>query len=274
VKIKIENMQKLSLICVCLMAAIIYTEARGIEMAQEKLIERLLDTRVVGGQDASPGFAPYQVSIQNTFGEHVCGGSIVNQYWILTAAHCMEWPKQYLKIVTGTINWTKPDAVYNVADVQVHCSHDKPMYHNDIALLKVDRPIVFNKNTQPVKLATIDNKAEGDQLILTGWGSTKLWGKTPDILQKINLKYLPNVKCQGAVRNSAWLGTSHICTLTKSGEGSCHGDSGGPLVDAKGIQYGVVNFGEPCAIGYPDVYANVAYFNDWIRTTIAGTKQC
>ncbi|KAH8311480.1 hypothetical protein KR044_006588, partial [Drosophila immigrans] len=227
--------------------------------------------RVVGGSDAPQAFAPYQVSIMNTFGEHVCGGSIINEYWILTAAHCTEWPKQYLKVVTGSNDYTKPGAEYSVETVKKHCEHDKPAYHNDIALLRLSAPIAFNERTQPVKMATQNALNTGDQVTLTGWGSVKAWGRYVTQLQKIDLAYLDHKSCESKVKNASWLGEGHICTLTKEGEGSCHGDSGGPLVDANHTLVGIVNWGEACALGYPDVFASVQYYQPWITEMMKPT---
>uniref|UniRef100_A0A1I8P7H0 Peptidase S1 domain-containing protein n=1 Tax=Stomoxys calcitrans TaxID=35570 RepID=A0A1I8P7H0_STOCA len=252
------------------------TQGRGISQQQLKGIsQHLKDVRVIGGSDVAEGALPYQVSIQNTFGEHVCGGSIIAPLWVLTAAHCLEWPKQYLKVVTGTVNWTKPDAEYAVDDLKIHCLHNKPMYHNDIALIRLSKPIVYNQRTQPVNLATSNSLNDGDKLTLSGWGSIKVWGRTPDILQSAELSYMDHAKCEAGVRNSEWLGAGHICTDTKSGQGSCHGDSGGPLYNmAKNELVGIVNWGEACAVGYPDVFASVAYYHDWIMTNMNGGAQC
>lgn len=251
-------------------------QARGISEDQLSQIRKYLtDTRVIGGTDVPVGALPYQVSIQTTFGEHICGGSIIAPEWILTAAHCMEWPKQYLKVVTGTVNWTVPDAVYMVEDVKMHCLYNQPMYHNDIALMRLAEPIVYNERTQPVELATSNTLKEGDKLLLSGWGSIKLWGRTPDILQEAELSYMDHDKCSAGVRNAAWLGAGHICTDTKDGKGSCHNDSGGPLYDVtNNVLVGIVNWGEPCAVGYPDVFASVAYYHDWIRTNMEGSGSC
>ncbi|XP_022228582.2 chymotrypsin-1 [Drosophila obscura] len=232
------------------------------------------ETRVVGGSDAPDGFAPYQVSIMSTFGEHVCGGSIIAEHWILTAAHCLEWPTQYLKIVTGSNDYTKPGAEYLVDGAKVHCGHDKPAYHNDIALIHTAKPIVYNALTQPIRLASRGSLPKaGDKLTLTGWGSTRTWGRYATDLQKIELKYVEHSVCESKVRNVNWLSEGHLCTFTQDGEGSCHGDSGGPLVDENQTLVGVVNWGEACAIGYPDVYGSVAYYLDWINEmmTAAGT---
>ncbi|EDW81691.1 uncharacterized protein Dwil_GK12200 [Drosophila willistoni] len=224
------------------------------------------ETRIIGGVDAPVAFAPYQVSIMSTFGEHVCGGSIIADHWILTAAHCMEWPIQYLKIVTGSNDYTKPGAEYLVDAAKIHCGHDKPAYHNDIALIHTAKPIVFDSVTQPIKLASKGSlPSAGDKLTLTGWGSTKTWGRYATQLQKIELSSITHSRCESTVRNANWLSEGHICTFTQEGEGSCHGDSGGPLVDESGTLVGVVNWGEACAIGYPDVFASVAYYGDWIK---------
>lgn len=250
-------------------------EARGIPQEPlQKIQKQMTETRIIGGTEAAEGSLPYQVSIQNTFGEHVCGGAIIAPQWILTAAHCSEWPKQYLKVVTGTVSWKNADAEYLVEDMKVHCLHDKPMYHNDIALIRLNKPIVYNNRTQPIKLATSNTLKEGDKLTLSGWGSVKVWGRTPDLLHTVQLTYMEHDKCLAEVKNSAWLGDGHICTDTSSGKGSCHGDSGGPLVDENNVLVGVVNWGEPCAVGRPDVFASVAYYHDWIRGVMAGESTC
>uniref|UniRef100_A0A1A9X3Z5 Lectizyme n=1 Tax=Glossina brevipalpis TaxID=37001 RepID=A0A1A9X3Z5_9MUSC len=239
-----------------------------------ELKKSLTESRIIGGVAVSEGSAPYQVSIQNTFGEHVCGGSIIAPQWILTAGHCLEWPKQYLKIITGTVNWTQPEAEYLVDEIKLHCLHNRPIYHNDIALVHLTKPIAYNKRTQPIKLAKRNYLKDNDKLILTGWGSIKPWGHYSDTLQKVELNYLNHKQCAAHVRNSAWLGKGHICTDTRPGKGSCIGDSGGPLVDASYTQVGVVNFGEPCAVGYPDAFASVPFYYTWIKATMAGLNVC
>ncbi|XP_017464128.1 PREDICTED: chymotrypsin-1-like [Rhagoletis zephyria] len=233
-----------------------------------------IEGRIIGGYAIEKGVAPYQASIQNTFGEHVCGGSIIAPQWILTAGHCMDWPKKYLKIITGTVEWQNPGAVYLVDDIKVHCLYNTPMYHNDIALVRLTEPIVFDNYTAAVQLATNNTLQDGDDLVLTGWGSQKAWGNAINTLNKVSLEYLNYTECTKSVKNSKFLGNGHICTSTKSGKGACSYDSGGPLVDANQVQVGVVNGGEPCALGYPDTFASVSYFHDWIVSTIEGTSAC
>nr|XP_014089859.1 chymotrypsin-2-like [Bactrocera oleae] len=246
-------------------------EARGINAAPSNVP---IEGRIVGGDEVTLGAIPYQVSIQNTFGDHVCGGSIVAPEWILTAGHCLDWPKKYLKIVTGTVEWNKPGDEYFVEDVKIHCQFNKPMYHNDIALVRLSKPIVFDSYTAAVELATSNTMKNGDSVVLSGWGSAKAWGNAVKKLNKVSLKYLDYKTCLKTVKNKKFIGKGHICTSTKDGKGSCSYDSGGPLVDANNVQIGLVNGGQPCAIGYPDTFASVFYYHDWIVNTIAGNNAC
>ncbi|EDW59147.2 uncharacterized protein Dvir_GJ10717 [Drosophila virilis] len=270
-KSKQYTLYKMKLLILLNVALLIVAQCEARELGSGRKLSRQLDldvvrpeSRIVGGTDAPEGWAPYQVSIMSTFGEHVCGGSIIAEQWILTAAHCLEWPIQYLKIVTGTNDYTKPGAEYLVDATKKHCQHDQPIYHNDIALIHTATPIVYNVRTQPIKLASVDSLKAGDKVTLSGWGSTKAWGRYVTQLQKIDLSYVEHSSCKSKVRNATWLGDGHICSFTKEGEGSCHGDSGGPLIDANQTLVGVVNWGEACALGYPDVYASVLYYRNWI----------
>ncbi|KYQ53536.1 Chymotrypsin-1, partial [Trachymyrmex zeteki] len=86
-------------------------------------------------------------------------------------------------------------------------------------------------------------------------------GSIPNNLQEIELIVYPQGDCK---RVESKVRDSHICTLTKEGEGACYGDSGGPLV-ANGAQIGIVSFGTPCAFGFPDIYTRVSNFVSWIN---------
>ncbi|XP_068153437.1 chymotrypsin-2 [Drosophila tropicalis] len=228
-------------------------------------------SRVIGGTDAVDGEAPYQVSLQGTlYNDHMCGGAIINKDWVLTAAHCVYgYNPPYLQVATGSIRWAQPEARYQVKEYYVHCNYNFPNYHNDIALIHLNESIVFNEYTQPAPLPT-EPLVDGAELVLTGWGSTELWGDTPDVLQRANLTYVEYNRCQEIMGGDDNNGICHICTLTDEGRGACHGDSGGPLT-WQGILVGLVNWGYPCAIGYPDSFASVYFNKDWISRVTSGT---
>ncbi|BFF92781.1 chymotrypsin-2 [Drosophila madeirensis] len=229
--------------------------------------------RVIDGSDAELGLAKYQISLQGSFNyDHMCGGAIISDRYILTAAHCVYgYNPDYLRVATGTVRWAEPDARYFVEEYWVHCNYNFPEYSNDIALLKLNDSIVFNEVTQPVALPT-EPLANGTELLLTGWGSTVLWGDTPDVLQKASLTYVDYPTCQQIMGNDPMNAHCHVCTLTTGGQGACHGDSGGPLT-ANGMLYGLVNWGYPCALGYPDSHASVYFYLEWIRSMMNGPCQ-
>ncbi|XP_013100067.2 chymotrypsin-2 [Stomoxys calcitrans] len=229
-----------------------------------------IDSRIVGGQNAELGFAPYQVSIQTIFGTHICGGVIIDEQWILTAAHCVEdYPLDVLKVVAGTINWREPGSERNLKIAIPHCRHDHPFYHNDIAVAYLDEPLIFDNNTQKIELSQ-HVLQKGDVVTLTGWGSTYLHGYPPEILQKLDLNFVPHEECRQLWNNDEGVGVGHMCTFTKAGEGACNGDSGGPLI-YKGELVGLVNWGAPCAVGKPDMHASTVYYHDFIQLSL---NQC
>ncbi|XP_031847213.1 chymotrypsin-2 [Nomia melanderi] len=218
------------------------------------------ESQIVGGKDAPAGKFPYQVSLQSN-GRHFCGGSIINQRYILTAAHCVEGTSpSAVTVVAGSNKLSVKGVSYGVEKITVHPRYSSILIVNDIAVLRVNRNIAFTNLVKPVKLASSET-AEGSSVVLSGWGTTKAGGSVPDNLQEINLQVYSQSKCKKTHSN---LRDTHICTFTKSGEGACHGDSGGPLVN-NGEQVGVVSFGRPCGVGYPDVFTRVSSFASWIK---------
>lgn len=232
-----------------------------------------LGSRVIGGEKAEPGFAPYQISLQGMFGDHMCGGAIIDKEWVLTAAHCLfGYNPSYIRVATGTNRWMEPDALYEITEFWTHCNYDTPDYHNDIAIMHINGTIKFNELTQPIPLIDAPLKPN-DDLLLTGWGSTVLWGDTPEDLQKLIVKYMSHDDCKEYYDDWEMLDIGHMCSISPDGEGPCHGDSGGPIAH-NGKLAGLVNWGMPCALGAPDAYASILFYKDWIRKVMSGCKEC
>lgn len=238
-----------------------------------------ISTKIVGGEDVTPGELPYQVSLFITSGGilyHICGGSIISQYWILTAAHCVVAMPPFvspIKIVAGQYSLEGNDGteqIVGISEIHVNKAFDILTAANDIALLELDSPIHYNQYSQPIALPPTDHKASGD-CVISGWGLTKEDGNSPDILQKATVAILSDDKCVD-VSGEGKIVDGMICAgVVKGGIGSCQGDSGGPLAcNDIGYSYlaGVVSFGQGCARpGYPGVYTNVSYYVDWINET-------
>ncbi|XP_058832845.1 chymotrypsin-2-like isoform X2 [Topomyia yanbarensis] len=222
--------------------------------------------KISGGSEADPGSVPYQVSLQDTSG-HICGGSIIADLWILTAAHCIDGTNSsQLEVLVGTNSLEEGGQRYKVAKSIVHIRYDKPKYHNDIALIRLALKLEFNDNVTAIQCYTKD-VPENATLTVTGWGLTSMNGPIPTQLQTIDVRHVSYAECKRLHGNSTAVGIEHICTASEAGEGFRKGDSGSPLT-YQGKLVGVVNFMKNGALRLPGVYARVLYYHDWIRTNI------
>ncbi|KAF5287789.1 hypothetical protein FQA39_LY15725 [Lamprigera yunnana] len=218
--------------------------------------------KIVGGEAASPGQFPYQISLRYR-GSHNCGGSIINPGTILTAAHCLDgFGKDFMTVVVGTNHVSEGGVEHSVLSAVFHAQYNALTVRHDIGLLKLDSEIAYNDNVKPIALET-QHVGEDVDLVLSGWGKTSYPGNGAIDLQFIHLKSVSNEVCKGAHFFPPIFDTQ-ICTFTKRGEGACHGDSGGPLA-SETAQVGIVSWGQPCAINYPDVFTRVSSYITWIE---------
>ncbi|XP_030379301.1 serine protease SP24D-like [Scaptodrosophila lebanonensis] len=224
--------------------------------------------RVVGGEDATYAQFPHQISLRNG-GSHSCGGSIIGREWVLTAAHCVgsfdenneyyTYPKERFSIRAGTNDRLAGGVLVNVVEIIVH--EDYGNFLNDVALLRVDEPFIYTETLQPVRLASVYTPANAD-IIISGWGRIKAGGDLPRYLQWNTLTSASLEECENRI---GWGKPGILCLLHPADNGACNGDSGGPalyngeVVGIAGFVYG------GCGNIYPDGYARVYYFRDWIK---------
>ncbi|WP_435190569.1 S1 family serine peptidase [Streptomyces sp. bgisy126] len=233
--------------------------------------------QVVGGTDSAAGAYPYQVSLQVPSGaswRHNCGGSVIGERWVLTAAHCLAGrTASGLRVVTGTHTLDSGGAAYAVQELTVHEGYNAsaPGMPNDIGLVKLASPLAYTSLVQPVAPATVPDVL-GGSATLTGWGQTSGGNSSlPNTLQQATVTVLPIATCQMRWLFKNITPLAHVCTFDKQpdatwGKSACNGDSGGPLVQ-NGIQIGVVSWGVTnCSGNYPSVYANVGAYRPWITT--------
>uniref|UniRef100_A0A182IRP7 Uncharacterized protein n=1 Tax=Anopheles atroparvus TaxID=41427 RepID=A0A182IRP7_ANOAO len=231
------------------------------------------DRRIVNGTDASILDYPFMISLRGGTGGHSCGGSILSELWILTAAHCVGATTVFLQTVQvgrTVISREVDDSVYSIVEVISHPGYDSRTSHiNDIALLKLERPLVFSESVAPVRLPADLFEVEDDLtdlgVTLIGWGLTVTGGVAPSTLQSVDYYVVPNEECNAI--HSSTIYPSQICAaIPGGGKGQCSGDSGGPLLH-HGVQVGIVSWSiKPCAVApYPGVLTKVSHHLEFIR---------
>lgn len=232
--------------------------------------------RISGGQHASPHSHPWIAVLFNKQ-KQFCGGSLIDQTHILTAAHCVAHMSQVdiqnLRVRLGAHNIRSFEASsqdFKVARVVRHKDYDSRRLYNDVAMLTLERAVDFNSKARPVCLDRSASTYEGDTVVVAGWGSMYEGGPQPSTLYKVQLRVWSNQECQQKYGGAAPGGivSSYLCA-GQDGKDSCQGDSGGPLVKAiNGVwtQIGIVSWGIGCGKGhYPGVYSRISSFLPWIN---------
>lgn len=227
--------------------------------------------RIVGGSDARVGQFPYQVSLRAvSSGRHFCGGSILTDRFVITAAHCtINATPTSLYVAVGSIS-LQSGVAYQASAVLNHEQFNANNIRNDLSLIKTETPMGFNEHVQPIRISEM-YVSEEVQLIASGWGQTTNPGPVSNSLQFLTVRSISNRRCRSAL-STAMVYESSVCTLTQKNEGLCMGDSGGPLVRETSDGYelvGLVSWGIPCARGKPDVFTRLSVFTSWIQNAIA-----
>lgn len=223
--------------------------------------------KIVGGFQIDIAEVPYQVSLQRS-GYHFCGGSIIGTQWVLTAAHCVDGnqnPSAY-SVRIGSSSHSGGGISIKVRSVISHPDYDGDSYNYDFALLELAESIKYSRLIQQVDLPEAGAEVpDGSMCTVSGWGDTKEWLESSDLLRAVNVPSYNQEACRKALIKVAPVTDQMICAgYAAGGKDSCQGDSGGPLV-ADGKLIGVVSWGKGCALpNLPGVYARVSTVRSWI----------
>ncbi|KAM7345994.1 trypsin-like [Cochliomyia hominivorax] len=228
-----------------------------------------LDGRIVNGVDTTIQAHPYQVSIQTNSGFHFCGGSIISEDIVVTAAHCMQKYKPWqFKVRLGSTEYNKGGELVAVKAFKFHELYDPDTMVYDVAVIKLATPVRESSKIRYVKLAET-TPPTGTLAVVTGWGHKcfLFCNTSPKILQKVEVDIVDEETCASSeFKYGDQIKETMLCAYGVRKD-SCQGDSGGPLV-ANNELVGVVSWGKGCAIkGYPGVYCDVSTVRSWIEET-------
>merc|ERR1719309_596147 len=240
---------------------------------------------IINGQDVDPrGKYPWQISLQ-FFGGHICGGSILSERTVITAAHCVDYPASWYTVAVGLHKQSEKNAdgvvIHSVERITRHeyyMSGDGN-FPNDVAVMHLSSPIKFDEYSQPIQMESqdIDDSDAGydaEECVISGWGYTSVSPRytSPDVLQETSTRILSNNEC-ASMWGSRYIAKGHVCIM--DGQSSaCMGDSGGPLVCRRSASdpfrlVGVTSWGSSrCVLDHPGVYTRVSQYYDWVAPKI------
>jgi transmembrane serine protease 9 len=263
----------------------------GLKCTREQKSEKKGPSKIVGGNVIDEHTYPWQVRLNIEGG--LCGGTILSDRWVLTAAHCCEGASS-ATIHIGDYNMAKEDAgefSVEAKKIIVHPEygkHPQSQIANDICLLRTPN-LDAKKNDDSVYASACLPTADynhGEACFVSGWGTTSSGGNTSNKMREVGINLMSIEFCNDPnnVANKmvgATFKNLEMCagtpdgdddnTMVDAGKDACQGDSGGPLTcvrDGQPIVAGVVSWGYGCAAeGQPGVYANTYYYTDWIYQT-------
>jgi secreted trypsin-like serine protease len=232
-----------------------------------------LSGRIVNGQFAAINQFPFQVSIKGFRGStvSVCGGSLISNEYVLTAAHCTRG-YEYLEVGAGS-NFLKLSPIKLTAEEIIeHPDFDDEYLINDIAIIKLPMKIPFNHQIKPIALPSLSQAKlnfVNYKASVSGFGRTFDGSQVSNQLRYVDVRVISRIECQ--MTYGSIITDKVICAKgwISNRNNACQGDSGGPVsmkVNGTEVLVGVVSFVSirGCEYGDPSGFTRVSSYLKWI----------
>lgn len=234
--------------------------------------------RILGGAETKPKLRPpYMASIQVNE-THECGGLLMVQQWVLSAAHCLpESNYSRLRVLLGAHSLTEPEPskqYFQIRKEMVHPNYTAFNNHNDILLLQLNEMVILGPDVQVLPIEREDTDVEvGTECRVAGWGMISTTGKKPDKMHEVEVPIISRETCNRRDQYDSEITQNMLCAGARRKD-SCEGDSGGPLV-CEGKAVGIVSWGNrKCGnIRKPGIYTRISAFISWIDSVLEASRR-
>ncbi|XP_053602869.1 trypsin, alkaline C-like [Plodia interpunctella] len=239
-------------------------------------------TRIVGGESTTVEQYPYMSNmlyhLWGIWWTQWCGGSLITQTAVLSAAHCYEGDlASAWQIRLGSSFASSGGQVIPASQLVLHAQYDGRTIDNDIAIIRLSSAAVLSNSVGLARVAG-PNYQLPDNTVVTaiGWGALTQGGSSPEQLQHVDVNIINQELCaeryaylktQPGYQNWPDVTDGMLCAgiLDVGGKDACQGDSGGPLSHDSDVVVGITSWGFGCAHAfYPGVNARVSSYTQWI----------
>ncbi|CAG9578683.1 unnamed protein product [Danaus chrysippus] len=239
--------------------------------------------RIVGGESTTIERYPFMsVMLENNFWglRHICGGSLITNRAVVSAAHCFgRVTPSTLRVRLGSTYASSGGQVQEVSRIIMHPQYNSRLLIHDVAVVRLQNSVVMSNQIQVARIAGPQyTLPDNTRLDVIGWGQTSYKGQTSEILQHVSVNIINHRLCidryeylRSLPGMGAWPSVTPemMCTgiLDVGGKDACEGDSGGPVIHGGNVLVGITSWGFECAHRtYPGVNVRVSSYTDWIST--------